>query len=314
MRLLGQALESGEVATAEFSADSKQSRGKFTYGVRVARCGHDQAVAVVADTTARTSTREDQLRQSVAFRHVKEAIIVTTVEGRIVDLNAAAERIFGYSLEELNGKGIAVLYAPDFPEEFNQDLSKQLTEFGRWEARTSFFRKNGRRGFGEVVFLPVEEEGMPHSLVGVHREISDDALDASLGDRMQHRLRNQLQQVSSLFSMELEASPDGTTPPDLPKGVNWLQKFQVRLRTVMRMPEFAEEYSGPVRLPAYAQAIGDDVPRILGVAESIREVRVTGDTTIEGAIEVATPFGLLVGELVFSALSHPVNPPLVGEP
>lgn len=314
LQLLGQALESGEVAGAEFTAESGPGGGEFTYRVRVAGCGDDQAVAVIADITSLKSDREARLRQGVAFRHLQEAIFVTTVEGRILEVNAAAERVFGYAEEDLRGRGLATLYAPDSAEEFNRNLSKQLTEFGRWETRTPFHRKGGQRGFGEVVFLPVEDDGLPNSLIGIQREISDETLDATLGDRMQHRLRNQLQQVSSLFSLELEASPDGTSPPDLPPGVNWLQKFQVRLRSVTRMPEFAEDYTGPARLAAYAQAVGDDVVRILGRPGSNGDVQVTGDETIEGGVEIATPFGLLVAELVFSALSHPEGPPLAGEP
>lgn len=146
---------------------------QVAYSVRLAPAAGRRAVAVVTDATADADLVESLARQAGVFRHLEEGIVLTNLRGRITDWNAAAGRSFGRNLAEIRGQGLALLYAPPGGEAaFNAELSKALTENGRWERRGTFYRKDGSSGRCEAFFIPVIEGGAPRSLLGVHRELA----------------------------------------------------------------------------------------------------------------------------------------------
>ncbi|MCP5540411.1 MAG: PAS domain S-box protein [Akkermansiaceae bacterium] len=291
------ALDDGKVSSWEFS--SEIDAGALTYSIRIAPCGSEAAVAVISDVTERARAHEALVRRSLAFRHLTEAVILTNVRGRIVDWNPAAERIFGYSAKEIVGQGLATLYVPeDEADHFNQAMSDSLTRDGCWRDRRAFRRKNGEIASCEVVFLPVEEVGCPRSLLGIHRETTEESLDAVASERLRHRFRNQLQTVGSLFALEAgEAAVHGGDPRDL------LRKFQARLRVVTRLPEFAVEPDGPVRMTALTRTLASDVERISQSGDA-PPMRVTGDDEIVCPAEIAISIGLYAVEIALAAESH----------
>jgi PAS domain-containing protein len=56
---------------------------------------------VVRDITERKRAERELQRQALTFEHISDSIILTDVQGRIVDCNPATERMFGYNREEL---------------------------------------------------------------------------------------------------------------------------------------------------------------------------------------------------------------------
>jgi two-component sensor histidine kinase len=184
---------------------------------------------------------------------------------------------------------------PDDAAKFNQGLSRALTEKREWRARTEFFQKDGRSGFGEVLFVPIEDEGRPSLLLGIHKEINRDTIDDIAGERIQHRIRNQLQMVGSLFGLESDEPAMSGTEEAL-----MLQKLQARLRSVTRLQETRVRgaESRTVRLAAYARILADDLMRICaGIHPESEVIGVFGDESIVVDTEAAGPFGLLVTEL-----------------
>ena len=260
---LRQSLRSGTVEEFTFWDEPGTGGEDVCISGRVAPCGLDQVVALVADETDRANAREALSRQGVAFRHMKEAVILTDLQGRVLDCNPAGTRIFGYRKDELQGMGLADLYAASEERDaFNRQISEALTKQGEWRGTSEFFRKDGKQGFGEVVFVPVTDEAGPLSLLGIHREVTRETLDNIAAERVQHRIRNQLQMVGSLFGLESE---------DREGEQAILDKLQARLRAVTRLQEtrLAGSEPGTVRLLAYAQALADDLKRICTGRETV---------------------------------------------
>lgn len=282
----------GEVFPVEVSLSvARGARGRAIYSVLWVPGASEP------DTTGETEERESLVRQGLAFRYLEEAIIVTNLRGRILDCNAAAERIFGYGLGEIAGEGLARLYAPEGgADALNAEVSRALTEHGRWESRRTFFRKDGSAGEAEVVFLPVEESGAPRSLLGIHREVSERSPDRDAAEKMQHRWRNQLQAVHGLLSLEL--SGRGEAEGAL------LAKVIGRLKAVSRLHEMAESIGSPVSLVRYARGLAGDLRRMSVSGEGgadhfplleVRDGEATGEVRVD--FEVATTFGLLMVEV-----------------
>ena len=77
----------------------------------------------------------DQAHMTSLFENATEGIIVTGKEGKIVLVNPAAERIFGYKSAELVGETIEVLV----PEQFRHH---------HHELRNSFYETPSNRAMG----------------------------------------------------------------------------------------------------------------------------------------------------------------------
>lgn len=272
--------------------------------IRAAATGGDSAVVVVMDSTDEAEAREALARQAVAFRHLEEGIILTNLRGRIEDWNEAAARAFGYRLEEVAGDGLSRLYAsPEEAESLNREISRSLSENGRWEARRTFFRRDGSQGKAEVWLLPVEEAGEPRSLLGIHRELQNRSLDEESAEQMQHRWRNQLQTISSLLSLERETVRQGGPQPETSDS---LLKAQCRLRAAGRLHDCIPSVTDPVPLVSYIQGLSEDLRHLVNGSEAnttsfpVRPAK--ADNPVLTGFETAFAFGLLFVELAVPVL------------
>lgn len=97
------------------------------------------------DVTDRHRAEEIVQRQARAFEHISDGVVLIDLEGRVLDWNPGAERMFGYSKPQVLGKLPPVLGGP---EESGVRLRKMLDavrQGARWSEEVAF-----RRGGGEV--------------------------------------------------------------------------------------------------------------------------------------------------------------------
>lgn len=86
-----------------------------------------------------------------------DAIIGKTLDGIITTWNPAAERIYGYTKEEIIGKPISILIPPDRPGEM-ADILARIREGDRVEHfETSRLTKDGRRIQVSVTISPIRD-------------------------------------------------------------------------------------------------------------------------------------------------------------
>ena len=68
------------------------------------------------------------------------------MQSHILDLNPAAERLFGYTRTEAIGKPTAILHPPELAESIPAVVLDTLRKAGRWRGEVEFCRKDGSRG------------------------------------------------------------------------------------------------------------------------------------------------------------------------
>jgi two-component system, cell cycle sensor histidine kinase and response regulator CckA len=103
---------------------------------------------------------------------IRESVIYTDLEGRIVYWNAGASRIFGYSGFEMIGRSPALLYPHEDPERLAADL-RQVMEGrdynGEWRGR----KKDGREVWVDITTTLVRGPGgEPVGFLGIAKDIT----------------------------------------------------------------------------------------------------------------------------------------------
>jgi PAS domain S-box-containing protein len=71
----------------------------------------------IRDITERKLVEEERARLAAIVEYSEDAIIGKTLDGIMTSWNAGAERIYGYSPQEMVGKSISLLVPPDHPDD-----------------------------------------------------------------------------------------------------------------------------------------------------------------------------------------------------
>jgi PAS domain S-box-containing protein len=126
------------------------------------------------DVTDRRLMEMTMKRQARTFDHIFDGVIVTDLDGRIVDWNRGAARMFGYSKEEALGKTPAMLQRAGGDWDLPATMLKTVRREGRWSGEMPFVRKNGSEGVADtlVVSLP-DEYGRPLAAIFVNRDVTE---------------------------------------------------------------------------------------------------------------------------------------------
>jgi PAS domain S-box-containing protein len=130
---------------------------------------------VELDITERKRAEETLRRQARTLEQLYDAVIVVNLDERIVDWNPAAERIFGYSKDEMLGKTTAGLYESiEEARRLTAEMKQRMERDGRWVGECDNYRKDGTLVRIEAVVFPLHNEhGERVSTIGVSRDITD---------------------------------------------------------------------------------------------------------------------------------------------
>jgi len=111
--------------------------------------------------------------QASMLRNIRDSVIVTDLEGRIVDWNRGATEVFGYAAEEALGKSPAFLYPDLDPVAFAADLARIAAgqdHAGEWLGR----RKDGTPVWIDVKTTLVRDDaGRPIAFLGIGKDVTD---------------------------------------------------------------------------------------------------------------------------------------------
>jgi PAS domain S-box-containing protein len=112
-------------------------------------------------------------RRSAVFDHLPDGVMVTTLEGVIIDWNRGAEQMFGWSREEVLGRTPAILHRPEDAAELTDRINATATRDGRWSGEITFLRKDGSVGVCETTTTPMrDEQGRIIATLGVNHDIT----------------------------------------------------------------------------------------------------------------------------------------------
>ena len=135
---------------------------------------HKLAEEALQDSNRRL---EEAVNNLELFSHtiasLDDGVVITDKNDDITFVNRGAERIFGYSIEELLGKNAKLLLSRKVDSELWKKVVEQTLEVG-WQGELRRRRKNGEEFPSLVTFSPVrDEEGKIVGMVGVTKDITE---------------------------------------------------------------------------------------------------------------------------------------------
>lgn len=117
-----------------------------------------RVAGIVEDVTERLTAESAARRLAAIVTASRDAIIGKTLSGIVVDWNAGAERLYGYSAAEMVGRPISILVPPDRPDEMKQLLEK----IGRGESvkayETERITKDGQSVPVSISVSPIRDQ------------------------------------------------------------------------------------------------------------------------------------------------------------
>jgi PAS domain S-box-containing protein len=323
----------------ELSLSSLRQAGRVVGRVAVVR-------DISARKHAEAALRASEERFRLLVEGVQDyAIYLLDPEGRIATWNAGAERIKGYTAAEVLGRPFRRFFPPDEQARGTPErLLAQAVRNGHYVGEGWRVRKDGSQFWASVVITALREaDGELRGFAKVTRDITErraadqareaanaelerrvaertaelqalnTRLEASLNEKevllkeIHHRVKNNLQVVSSLLSMQSATVQN-------PAVHAFVHEAERRLRAMALVHEMLYQ-GGDVaqfHLAAYVEALGRQLAHAYGVDPR----RIIIQTQVEGVIlplETALPCGLILSELLSNCLKHAFPGGAVGD-
>ncbi len=147
-------------------------------------------LGISRDVTERREALEHIRFCSLLLSQVRNAVIVTDLEGFVTYWNRFAETLYQWTAEEAIGKHISDLTVPSQGRESGEEIMRHIRETGYWEGEFEVRRKDGRTfpvRIANTVFR--DADGIITGLVGVSTDISESKEAEQTVDRIMEGAR-----------------------------------------------------------------------------------------------------------------------------
>lgn len=250
--------------------------------------------------------KESEERYRVLFETANDAIFLTDEVGRFVDVNKAACNSLGYSREELLKLSIS-------------EIDAEPTGYGEFRkvrngpAKESTFEVNQRKKDGTL--LPVEVTGNFFEIGGrilslaiardiTERKQAEDQIRKSLHEKevmlqeIHHRVKNNLQVVASLLSMQARATSDQSAKDVLTESMN-----RINTMALIHFQLYGNSDLSEINMRAFVNTLLKQLLQCY----MVRDTKITPIVHVADypfPISIAVPVGLIINELLTNVLKH----------
>ncbi|MBI5323768.1 MAG: PAS domain S-box protein, partial [Ignavibacteriae bacterium] len=213
-------LASGEITFVR--ADGSKFEGEVTSKVFSDSDGNDRTCMIIRDITERKKTefallnKEKILRSNLAYQEsllasLSSISFITTDFGTLVtSFSVGAEKIFGYTAEEMIGQPVAKLHIPEDVAKFPEIIQSQLESKIGYEGEMTLVRKDGTRFPAQFITSPIKNEsGEVIAFLGVSQDITE-----------RKKSEEALRESEKRFRLYYEQSPIGYQSLDIDGRIN----------------------------------------------------------------------------------------------
>ena len=132
-----------------------------------------QYVAIRSDITERKRAEEQIREQAALLDQAQDAILVRDLEQKILFWNKGAEKIYGWSSEEVIGKNAEELLYKEHSTQFDA-ARDAIIQNGEWKGEVQQIRRDGTPITVETRWTLVrDEQGKPKSILVINTDITE---------------------------------------------------------------------------------------------------------------------------------------------
>ena len=303
-------LRSKDGSTRYVSINSSVYReeGKFVH----TRC-------VTLDMTQVKQVSELQERLAAIVESSDDAIISKDLHGIIQSWNQGAERLFGYSAGEMVGKHVSILVPPDAiddgpniliriarGERIDHYETKRVTKYGKILAvslsispirDTSGVVIGASKVARDISERERYEQGLREAAVLLDRSHADLREREVLLEEIHHRVKNNLQVITSLLGLQARSIKDTATRQKFEESRYRIQAIAILHEILYKSASLAE-----IDFADYIRRLAEHLVRFYGGSGRIR-MQIKLDP-LYCHRDVASPCGLIVNELLSNAFKY----------
>ncbi len=309
-----QVVETGVALEEEFAIKPRDGIIANWLHHQIVRVG-DGVTITSQDVTGRKQAKAEMLlseeRFRSAFEHAPIGMAMVAPDGRWLRVNPSVCEIVGYTESELLASDFQTITHPD---DLNADLhllhSVLAGEIPSYHMEKRYFHKDGRTVHIMLsVSLVRDPAGTPLYFISQIQDITlrkqaEERMRASLLEKelllkeIHHRVKNNLQIVSSLLDLQSDHTTD--------KGaLEMFQESRSRVKSMAMIHErlYRSQDMARVNIGEYVRQLADDLYHTYKIPTF--EIALELDIDIPAmTIDIAIPCGLLLNELISNCLKH----------
>lgn len=194
-----------------------------------------------------------------AFQHSSDGMLITDLGGRVVSINDAFVRMFGYERLEVIGNRTSFLKSRSSTQDFYVQMWESLNSSGEWKGEITNIKKDGQE---VICFLTitsiVSDAGKKLGYLGVEIDLTErkqleskynqNRQLASLGEALAtlaHEIRNPLSGIKmNTYLLERACSGKAGKPEEITESLELISRETKRLQEMVeRVLSFAREHT-----------------------------------------------------------------------
>ena len=305
---------------SRFSRDISIIGKKGDLSTRILADGEDELSSLAESINgmlSRIETSQDQLKKSeLEFRSLVElannSIVLTDSTGKIMLWNRSAQRMFGYSENEILGKPISILFPDEYHESYQKVMDNPYNSANSQNMGVIYesygFKKDKSRFMLEISHISwkIKNEKFYCAII---RDITDskqaeNEIKESLREKeallmeIHHRVKNNMQIISSLLSLQSRYIKDKDA-------FEVFKESQNRVKSMAMIHERLYNSKGLAKIDfaGYIKNLVDDLFGSYGVNQDDVKIDISADKIFLNA-DTAIPVGLIINELVTNSLKY----------
>jgi PAS domain S-box-containing protein len=268
----------------------------------------------IQDITDRKKAEEKIRILADAVESSNDAIVTESFDGIITSWNKGAEHIYGYSAEEILGKNVSIMEPNSLKGEIKSLIEKVKQRAKVHQYRTLRLKKDGTIINVSITYSPVFDAfGKLKAVSAISRDITEqinaEKLLAKAEDarkkEIHHRIKNNLQVISSLLDLQAEKFRSG----ECVENVEVLNAFRESQDRVMSIALIHEELHGSrgtdtLNFSPYIERLVGNLFQAYRLGNVNTSLNIDLEENIFFNMDIAVPLGIIINELVSNSLKY----------
>lgn len=307
-------LAKGEVIGHYETLRKRKNGSLIDVALTISPMRDEKGIIVGASAVARNITLEKRLRAERQFLGLivegsDDAIYSKDLNGIVLSWNPGAEKIFGYTPQEIIGKPVALLTAPGNENQVPEILS-QLKAGNRIEHfETQRKRKDGTLIHVSLTISPVKDDsGNIIAASSIAKDITKQkqaarVIEAQLQEKkvllqeIHHRVKNNLQLVASLLELRSRGMENLAAKAAFNDSIG-----RIRSMAILHEKMYGSNIVGNVNFGEYIKSLFEPLAEAFNKDLPINFVVDSDHFMLD--LNRAIPLGLILNELLTNSVKH----------